>query len=152
MEHLEYNTILAVCDTIVGNVFRQLLIELPTVLDNIKCSISSCNKTTKCPIPVPYITMHIVNGNLNSLEEDIRNRILSENSTCHHVDTREKICNGLKSIDPIPSSIHLQFIELSSLSLLRRCSRQGLQYRDCTTGPSTFSRCTSSHNIKQYKV
>uniref|UniRef100_A0A2S2PF07 Uncharacterized protein n=1 Tax=Schizaphis graminum TaxID=13262 RepID=A0A2S2PF07_SCHGA len=111
MEYLEYNTTLAVCDTTVGNVFKQLLIEFPTVLDNINCTISTCNKTTKCPIPVPYITLNITNGNLNSLEEDIGNRLLSENSTCHHVDIKGEKCKGLKTIHPIASPIHL-FIEL----------------------------------------
>ena len=111
MEYLEYNTTLVVCDTTVGNVFKQLLLEFPAVLDNIKCTISTCNKTTKFPIPVPYITLHITNGNLNSLEEDIGNRLLIDNSTCHHVDTKGEMCTGQKTIRPIASSIHL-FIEL----------------------------------------
>jgi len=111
VEYLEYNTTLAVCDTTVGNVFKQLLIEFPTVLDNIQCTVPTCNKTTKCPIPVPYITLHITNGNLNSLVEDIRNRLLIENSTCHHVDIKGNMCKGLKTIHPIASSMHL-FIEL----------------------------------------
>lgn len=73
MEYLQYNTTLAVCDTTVGNVFKQLLGEFPTVLDNVQCSTSNCNKITKCcPIPVPYITIHITDGKLNSLEEDLK--------------------------------------------------------------------------------
>lgn len=104
---MEYNTILAVCDTTVGNVFKQLLIDYPTVLDNIQCSISTCHKTTQHPIPVPYITIHISNGNLNSLEEDIKNRLLIENSTCHHVNIVGKNCEGLKTIHPIVSLMHL---------------------------------------------
>jgi len=72
VENLEYNTTLAVCDTTVGNIFKQLLIEFPTVLDNIQCTISTCNKTTKFPIPVPYITLHVTNDNLNDLEDDIK--------------------------------------------------------------------------------
>jgi len=108
---LEYNTTLAVCDKTVGNVFKQLLIELPTVFDSIKCTISTCNKTTKCPIPVTYITLNITNGNLNSLAEDIRNRLLIKNSTCHHDDIKGNMSKGLKTIHLIASSMHL-FIEL----------------------------------------
>lgn len=111
MEYLKYNTTLAVCDTTVGNVLKQLLIDFPTVLDNIQCTIPTCNKTTKLPISVPYITLHITNGQLNSLEEDINNRLVVENSICHHVDTEGQRCEGIKTIRPVASSMHI-LIEL----------------------------------------
>lgn len=111
MEQLEYNTKLLVCDTTIGNIFKQLMVENPTVLDNIKCTTTTCDKTINCPIPVPYITLHITNGNLNSLEDKIKQRLLTENTTCHNVDKNGKTCKGIKTIQPISSSMHL-LIEL----------------------------------------
>lgn len=87
------------------------MIELPTVLDNIQCSISTCNKTSERSIPVPYITVHVINGNLSSLEEDIKKRLLVDETSCHHVDKEGNNCRGLKTIKPNISLMHL-FIEL----------------------------------------
>lgn len=60
---------------------------------------------------MPYITLHVTNGQLNSLEEDINNRLVMENSTCNHVDTKGQMCEGIKTIHPIASSMHI-LIEL----------------------------------------
>lgn len=85
--------------------------EFPTVLDSKQCSISTCDENTKCTIPVPYITLHISNGNLKSIEDDVKKRLLVEKSSCHYIDEEGNKCRGLKKIQPSISSMHL-FIEL----------------------------------------
>lgn len=95
---------------------KQLLIEFPTVTDYVNCNVTTSTRTTKCPIPVPLITLLVTNGVLNSLEEDIKRRLLNENTMCHHFDKEGNECGGTKTIQSIISPMHL-LIELNSLNL-----------------------------------
>jgi hypothetical protein len=109
MEYLDYGTKLASCETTVGNVLKELLIQLPTITDNIKCSIPTCAKTN--PLFSSYITIIVMNGHLNLLEEDITARLMIETSKCQNTYQKGMNCKGIKSIEPRISTIHL-FIEL----------------------------------------
>jgi hypothetical protein len=109
IEYLDYDAKLASCETTVGNVIKELLIQLPTVTDNIKCSIPTCTK--KNPLFSSYITILVMNGNLNVLEEDIKARLMVETSKCQNTNRKGVKCKGKKTIEPRISTIHL-LIEL----------------------------------------
>jgi len=69
MKFLEYETILAVCDTTIGYIIKQLFNDLPSALDIIKCTNPICKKTTLTPIAVPYLNVQITNGDFSSLQQ-----------------------------------------------------------------------------------
>jgi len=71
MEALEYETVLAVCDTTIGYIIKHLFKDLPSALDSIKCTNPKCKKTILTPIAVPYINIQITNGDLSSLQQGI---------------------------------------------------------------------------------
>jgi hypothetical protein len=52
-----------------------------------------------------------MNGNLNLLEEDIKSRLMVETSKCQNTNRKGVNYKGIKTIEPIISTIHL-FIEL----------------------------------------
>jgi hypothetical protein len=52
-----------------------------------------------------------MNGNLNLLEEDIKARLMVETSKCQNTNRKGVNCKGIKTIEPMISTIHL-FIEL----------------------------------------
>jgi hypothetical protein len=109
IEYLDYDTKLASCETTVANVLKELLIQLPTITDNIKCSIPTCTKNN--PLLSSYITILVINGNLNLLEENIKARLMVETSKCQNINRKKVNCKGIKTIEPRLSAIHL-FIEL----------------------------------------
>ncbi|XP_025411375.1 uncharacterized protein LOC112684210 [Sipha flava] len=100
---------LASCETTVGNIIKELLILLPTITDNIKCTIPTCTKNN--PLFSSYITILVMNGNLNLLEEDIKARLMVETSKCQNRNRKGVNCNGIRTVEPKISAIHL-FIEL----------------------------------------
>lgn len=98
MEHLEYETILAVCDTTIGHIMKQLFNDLPSALDIIKCTNLMCKKTTSAPITVPYINIQIKNGDLSCLQQDIESRIRTNTSICSHTEKNCTPCTGNKTV------------------------------------------------------
>jgi hypothetical protein len=109
IEYLDYGVKLASCETTVGNIIKELLIQLPTITDNIKCTIPTCTKNN--PLFSSYITILVMNGNLNLLEEDIKTRLMVETSKCQNRNRKGLNCNGIRTVEPKISAIHL-FIEL----------------------------------------
>jgi hypothetical protein len=108
LEYLDYGTKLASYETTVGNVLKELLIQLPTIKDNIKCSIPTCTKTNT--LFSSYIAILVMNGNLNLLEKNIKIRLMIETSKCQNTNRKGVNCKGIKTIEPRISSIYL-FIE-----------------------------------------
>jgi len=111
MNFLEYNTTLAICDTTIGNVIHRLFEKYPTASDSIKCSILTCKKLTTTSIPVTYITLLTVNGDLNNLQRNVQQRIETSISGCGHIENNGIPCTGEKTVSTNLSSMHL-FIEL----------------------------------------
>ena len=109
IEYLDYGTKLASCETTVGNIIKELLIQLPTITDNIKCTIPTCTKNNL--LFSSYITILVMNGNLNLLEEDIKSRLMVETTKCQNRNRKGVNCNGIRTVEPRVSAIHL-FIEL----------------------------------------
>ncbi|CAI6353378.1 unnamed protein product [Macrosiphum euphorbiae] len=62
MEFLEYETTLAVCDSTIGHIIKQLFNDLPSALDIIKCTNLICKKKALTPIAVLSINIQITNG------------------------------------------------------------------------------------------
>lgn len=48
-------------------------------MDSIQCTYATCDEITECLIPLPYITIHVTNDNLNLLKKNIKTRLLIEN-------------------------------------------------------------------------
>lgn len=98
MEFLEYETFLAVCDTTIGHVIKNLLTDLPSALDVIKCTNHICKKTTLTPIAVPYINIRITNGDISCLQQDIDDRMKTYTSICGHTEKNSTPCTGDKTV------------------------------------------------------
>lgn len=111
MEVLEYETVLAVCDTTIGYIIKHLFKDLPSALDNIKCTNPKCKKTTLTPIAVPYINIQITNGDLSSLQQDIDSRLTTRTSLCGHTEKNSTPCTGNKTVTSTTTEMHI-FIEL----------------------------------------
>ncbi|CAI6355862.1 unnamed protein product [Macrosiphum euphorbiae] len=110
MEFLEYETTLAVCDTTIGHIIKQLFNDLPSALDIIECTNLICKKTTLTPISVPYINIQITNEDLSYLQQDIDSRMRTNTSICGHTEKNSTPCIGNKTVTTT-IQMHL-FIEL----------------------------------------
>ncbi|XP_025192698.1 uncharacterized protein LOC112592766 [Melanaphis sacchari] len=111
MEVIEYETVLAVCNTTIGYIIKHLFKDLPSALDSIKCTNPKCKKTTLTPIAIPYINIQITNGDLSSLQQDIDSRLTTRTSLCGYTEKNSTPCTGNKTVTSTTTKMHV-FIEL----------------------------------------
>ncbi|CAI6354500.1 unnamed protein product [Macrosiphum euphorbiae] len=112
MEFLEYGTTLAVCDTTIGHIIKQLFNDLPSALDIIECTnlkysrmrtnTSICGHTEKNSTPcignktvTTTIQMHLFIELLNRIEED------EINSSQHSTEAASHPKIKLSNIPPV---------------------------------------------------
>lgn len=105
LQQLEYNTTLAICDTTVGLVIKKMCIETPTLIEEISCNNSSCNRINNRPIA--FLTFQTSDGSLNQLQTFLEQRLQNEKSVCGYVSSNLSTCTGSKSTKSLISPIHI---------------------------------------------
>lgn len=100
LKQLEYNTTLAICDTTAGSVLKAILKQNPTINEINLCSNSNWKRSLSQV--VTYITYQTPDESINNLQQFLNNRLFEESSVCGFGK-----CNGIKSIDPIISNMHI---------------------------------------------
>lgn len=100
IKKIEYNTTLAICDTAAGSVLKAILKQYPTLNEMKLCSNSNCKRSLSQV--VTYITYQTPDESINNLQQFLDNRLSKESSVCGYSE-----CDGIKSIDPIISNMHI---------------------------------------------